>query len=325
MRVSSHLRAMIGAVALIILGAGPLAHAGEARDLLARMAETMRTGAYEGTFVYQRADDLQTMSLAHAVIGGVEHERLRTLSGEPFEVVRAGDQVTCVWPQASEALVARRPEELLPSRPVADLDELPPMYTAEIVGRERIAGRDTDVIVIRPRDQQRYGYRMWLGRDEHLLLRSDLVSPDGTTLERMLFTRMETHKALRSRHFKPEIDEGDYAEHYTTGSDDDVLDSPVWLVGELPAGFKAVSHRMRTMADGGPPVQHSVYSDGLASVSVFVEPAVSETPALQGLTYMGAVNAFGRRVGDHQVTVVGELPAATVRAIAGSVSRRDAG
>lgn len=313
------------AIVLLALAIAPAAMAADARALLARMTETMRTGAYEGTFLYQRAGSIQTLSLAHAMIDGVVHERLQTLSGEPFEVIRVGEKVTCVWPRASEALVASRPEELLPTYTLADLAELPGAYTAEIVGSERMAGRDARVVAIRPHDEARYGYRMWLDRDEHLLLRMDLVGLDGTALERMLFTRLDTIASLPAERFDPAIDEADFAEHYTTTTSAGAMDSPEWRPGRMPAGFKAISHREVSMPDGGPPVQHSVYSDGLASVSVFVEPAGSDGVALDGLTYMGAVHAFGRRVGDQQITVVGELPAETVRRIAESVRRHDAG
>jgi len=297
----------------------------DARTLLARMAETMRTGAYEGTFVHQRADTIQTLSLSHAVLDGVTHERLRTLSGEPFEVIRVGDRITCVWPAASEAVVARRPEDLLPTESLGQLAELPTAYDAEIVGSERMTGREAHVVAIRPRDEARYGYRLWLGREDHLLLRSDLVGPQGAVLERMVFTGIRTTGSLPASRFEPEIDKGDHAEHFAATSGGHSTEMPAWRPARLPSGFEPVSHREMSIADNGQLVQHSVYSDGLASVSVFVEPAGADTVALEGLTYMGAVHAFGRRVGDHQVTVVGELPAETVRAIADSVRRHDTG
>jgi len=198
---------------LIFLAAAPGAFAADARDLLVRMAETMRNGAYEGTFVYQRAGEVQTLTLAHGVFDGVVHERLSTLSGEPFEVVRVGERVTCVWPRESEAVVARRPEELLPTRSLAGFAELPRSYVAELTGSERTAGRMADVVSIRARDDSRYGYRMWLGREDHLLLRSELVGPDGEVLERMVFTRVDMVGNLSVKRFTPDIDEGRYAEH----------------------------------------------------------------------------------------------------------------
>lgn len=322
MRVSDAMRAAGLALLLACLTA-PAAAADTAEALLTRMAQTMRSGTYEGTFVYQRADGVETLQVAHAVIDGVEHERLQTLSGRPFEVIRAGEKVTCVWPRSSQALVGRRPEELLPTRPLADLAGLPSMYTAERIGLERVAGREADVIAIRPRDALRYGYRMWLGREDHLLLRSDLIGPDGAALERMFFTRVVMRQSLPAHRFDPDIDPAAYAEHYTTGEGAGTLVSAQWVPDEVPPGFEAVSHRFLTIPGDGASVQHSVYSDGLASVSVFVEPAAGESAVLDGLTDLGAVHAFGHRVGDHQVTVVGELPPASVRAIARSVRRSE--
>lgn len=314
-----------GIALLLTLAVAPGAMAADARTLLAEMADTMRSSAYEGTFVYQRPGGIQTLSLVHAVLDGVEHERLTTLSGTPFEVIRIGQEVTCVWPGSSDAIVARRPEELLPTQPLANLAELPDAYTAEVIGRERMAGRDAAVLAIRPRDEDRYGYRMWVGSDDHLLLRLDLVGPDDVALERMLFTRLEMQPGLSADRFRPAIDEAEYAEHYSTSARGDAGSAPAIRPDRLPAGFRAISHRELSMPDGGPRVLHSVYSDGLASVSVFVESADSDAVALEGLTYMGAVHAYGRRVGDRQVTVVGELPAATIRRIAESVQLHEAG
>lgn len=322
-RIGRSLRASLLALATL---APVAAIAGDdARELLRRMSETMRSGTYEGTLVYQRGDDIDIMSLIHAKLDGREHERLSTLSGEPFELIRDGNELICVWPAANRSQVARRPPELLPSGPPSDLDELPSTYTAEVAGRGRTAGREARIVRIRPADRMRYGYRLWIDREQHLLLRSDLIDPDGEVVERILFTDLATPERIARGRFRPEIDEGEYAEHYNAGPGDGTVDEPEWVAAGMPAGFRAVSHRLRTMAPGEEPVQHSVYSDGLASVSVFVESVAAGSGGFEGVSYMGAVHAYALRVGDHQVTVIGEVPAETVRRIAESIGRAGPG
>jgi sigma-E factor negative regulatory protein RseB len=79
---------------------------------------------------------------------------------------------------------------------------------------------------------------------------------------------------------------------------------------------------MRTL-DKSRPVGQQVYSDGLAAVSVFIEPLAGRTEPFQpGLSSIGAVNIYTREVASHSVTVLGETPAASVRRIAQSVEYR---
>lgn len=311
--------------ALAVLAPAAATAGDDARELLSRMSETMRTSAYEGTLVYQRGDDIDVMSLVHAMIDGREHERLSTLTGESFEVIRNGTELTCVWPGASRALVSRRPAELLPSGPPTDLDELPSTYSAELAGSGRSAGREARIVRIRPADRMRYGYRMWIDREQYLLLRSDLIDPDGKVVERILFTDLEIRDHIPAGRFQAALDDGEYAEHYDAGPGEDTVADPEWIVTGLPDGFRAVSHRRRTMVAGGKAVQHSVYSDGLASVSVFIESADVDSVSFEGVSYLGTMHAYGTRIENRQVTVVGEVPAETVRRIAESVGRADAG
>lgn len=324
MRASKVIGRALRALLLLPLPLGAAA-GDDARALLERMSEAMRAGAYEGTLVYQRGEDIDAMSLIHAMIDGREHERLSTLTGEPFEVIRNGTELICVWPSANRSLVSRRPAELLPSGPPTDLDELPSAYSAAVVGSGRIAGREARIVRVLPADRMRYGYRMWIDREQHLLLRSDLMDPDGEVVERILFTELETREHIPAGRFRPAIDDGAFAEHYDAGAGEDTVVEPEWIVTALPDGFRAISHRRRDLGRGGEAVQHSVYSDGLASVSVFVERIGADSVLLEGTSYMGTVHAYGLRIGDHQITAVGEVPERTVRAIAESVRHAESG
>lgn len=304
----------------------PAAHAAEeAAQWLGRMAQAMQTQAYEGTLVYVHDGHLESMSVVHGYVDGREHERLRTLSGQPFEVIRMGDEVTCVWPASRRVMVSQRPGDLLPPDPPRGLDSLPAAYTATAEGEARMAGRAARLIQVRPRDAFRYGYRMWIDRETGLLLRSDLLARDGTAVERLMFTQMRPLESVSPDRFEPTLEGMEYTEHGDPDAGARPLDDPKWRVTDLPAGFRTVSHRRRAMPPHGQAVQHSVFTDGLASVSVFVEPPDAGSMPLKGLSRMGAVHAFGVTRGGHHITAVGEVPAATVKRIARSVERADGG
>lgn len=320
-------RPVLGALlGLALLGAVPQARAeGDAATWVARTLEAMRTRAYEGTLVYSHDGGIESMSIVHGMIDGREYERLRVLTGKPFEVIRAGETVTCVWPASGRVLVDQRPGDLLPPKPPRRLDALPSAYTVAMEGEGRVAGRDARVVRIRARDGYRYGYRMWLDEGTGLMLRSDLLGSGDEVVERLMFVSLRTLDSVSAARFQPSLDGERYATHGDPAAASASLDDPAWRVRDLPAGFRAVSHRRRAMPPHGRAVQHSVFTDGLASVSVFVEPPAADAVPLEGLSRMGAVHAFGLEVDGHRVTVVGEVPAATVRRIAMSVHRAGGG
>ena len=310
--------ALLGSLAL--LGSPVMSAQDDAAEWFVRMTDAMRTEAYEGTLVYGHGDRIETMELLHGNVDGTEYERLRVLNGQPFEILREGTRVTCIWPSQHKARTLRRPGDPLAPRPPSDLRELPDQYRASAVGDARVAGRDAQVIHITAADEFRYGYRMWIDRATGLLLRSDLVDGSGKVYERFMFTRLEPLESVSVERFQRSLEGMEYTRH-DDAPDPTRLDNPEWQVGELPSGFQLVSHRSEAMPPHGMAVQHSVYTDGLASVSVFIEPPDADAMPLEGLSRMGAVHAFGRRADGHQVTVVGEVPAATVERIATSVRR----
>ena len=311
---------------VVLLLTGPGARAGEeAEQWLMRMAEAMRVQAYEGTLVYEHGDRLDAMEIVHGYIDGEEYERLRVLNGEPFEIIRQGDRVTCVWPATRELRVDQRPGDLFAPRPPRDLRSLPGQYRAQLGEETRVAGRGARVLRIHAGDRFRYGYRMWIDRRTGLLLRSDLLDVEGTVHERIMFTEIRPLSGVDRARFEPSLEGQQYRRHDGAPGASKRLADPAWAIGDLPPGFRLVSHRSEAMPPHGQAVQHSVFTDGLASVSVFVEPAETDAMPLRGLSRMGAIHAWGRTLEGHQITAVGEVPAATVRRIARSVHRAGEG
>lgn len=291
---------------------------------LERMNTALRTLNYQGTFVYIHGEHTETMQVTHRADAKGGIERLVSLTGSPREVIRDHKSVKCVLPDSHMVLVERRyaatnfPSALPSSVHTA---KLAAYYDFKALGEDRIAGYQCKIISITPRDGYRYGYKLWLDVHTGMPLRSDVVNQDGRTVERVMFTSLHyprhiSDAALQATEIHPGFIWNIQGDSEKLAPDEARIN---WKAGRLPLGFVLSLTDVQRVAGAPQPVRHLVFSDGLASVSVFAEVAGSGRNALLGPSEMGAVNAFGRQIGNHHLTVVGEVPASTVALIAQSI------
>jgi sigma-E factor negative regulatory protein RseB len=296
-----------------------------ARQWLDSMSSAMQTLNYDGTFVYLHDGKLEAMRIVHEASPGGEKERLTALTGSAREVLRDEKVVTCIMPDNKSVMVGQsRPRQPFPEVP-ENLDSLSPYYQLRDTGEDRIAGLMTRVIDITPRDEFRYGYRFWIDATNFMLLKFELKDVDGTAIEQVMFTDLKVGERILPATLEPSLTgEGYNWFRQESGGEDPAVTSvqSAWTVTQLPAGFNMADSQRRRVRQGGEHAEHMVFTDGLATVSVYVEKMIANQKEFTGLSNMGAMNAYGAVLGDHQVTVVGEVPAATVQSVAHSVSRR---
>ena len=288
------------------------APAGEQADdkaLLERMAEAVRVLDYQGTFVYLQNNQLEALQIEHRSGENGTQERLFSLNGSPREVVRDGATVTCILPDRDSVLVDQPVAQgSFPDLLGIGLDELAANYRFEWLGRDRVAGRSAQVVAIVPRDNLRYGYRLYLDRDSGLPLKSDLMDEAGNPVEQSMFTSLQVDPDSLERLV------GLYEPPPGTRPREAVASQHRWVFSTLPKGFNLDLHELKPSSRDADQVEHFLLSDGLASLSVFVERGGADE-ALQGGARMGAVSAWGGLVAGHQVTVVGDVPLDTVRQV----------
>lgn len=293
-------------------------------ELLADAAQAVRRETYRGVLVYLRADQLDTLQIIHRFVDGVEHERLVSLTGQPREVIRRGGQVTSILPESQVVLISRHKREgLLGSVAQFSAERMRDHYTVRETGSRRLADRVGRVIRIQPLDPYRYGYRMLIDKETLLPLKLDLMQ-DEDVLEQIMFSQIEFPKTIADSEFKPgtDIDGFRVIEHEAVDVGEEAAPESDWHITDLPPGFELAEDGVRRVTENGY-VRQLLFTDGVATVSAFIAPAGLRKP-LDGATTMGAVNAFGRVVGDTQITVVGEVPAATVKHIARNLVRKPA-
>lgn len=310
--------AAVGVSALGGVAAAPQS----AEEWLDHMAKAAQTLNYDGTFVYRNGVSIQSMRLIHRYDDHGERERLVALSGVAREVLRDSERVTCILPDNQAVVVGKsRPRTFPYSRLFDTAEGFARYYALSSRPGERVADRHTVLVIVDPLDGFRYGYRLWADRDTGLLLKSELVGAAGEAIEQIVYTNISMPPEIPDKLLEPETSGAGYT-WYRNESETRVSAEPSsspWQPRWLPEGFVLQDHALDPMKKDAKPVEHMVFSDGLASVSLFIERLDSAAEPLNGLSTMGAVNAFGSMVNGHQITVVGEVPATTVERIAASI------
>jgi sigma-E factor negative regulatory protein RseB len=294
----------------------------EGMRLLRQMSTAARQLNYTGTFVYKHGAQIETSRIWHLTDATGDYERLETLDGPPREIVRANEEVTCFYPGTKTAKVekwtaARR----FPAVVSEQLAAIVANYTVRQGGVARVAGYDCQVTMLEPRDALRYGHAFCADLKSGLPLRAKTFNDRGETVEMFAFTQVEIGGTIARDQLRPRYDPSAPGwkidqSALTQGSERDSR----WVVLNRPAGFRKVLELKRTIQ--GKSAAQLVYSDGLAAVSVFIEPAVAGTLAAQELSHQGAINIFTRAQAGYVVTALGEAPAPTVMQFGNSVALR---
>jgi sigma-E factor negative regulatory protein RseB len=311
---------MVGWLAQAAVAAEP----DEALRWLEKVAQASRTVDYEGVFVYRHKGELEAMRVIHRVDDDGERERLFSLTGVAREIVRDDEKVTCILPDSRAIVVDRRQSgnplsQLVPQ----DVESLSRSYILEVAGDGRVAGRSAKQIDIRPRDEFRFGYRLWIDQETGLLLQADVFDDNGEAIEQLMFAELRTPVSIPTSWLQPQS----AGEGYTWYRQQPVrtakrTQESNWQFNDLPPAFELVLHELRRMPGSDRSVEHLLFSDGLANVSVYIEKTVPDQ-AFEGHSEMGAVKAYGRLLDKTtQITAVGEVPAVTVERIGESITPR---
>lgn len=288
----------------------PVLAAADPAAWLVQVSNAARQANYQGVVVYRDARQMEVLRVVHRSKNGVVQERLTSLTGKPRDIVQEGDNVSCVSGNGPAEAAAGLPRGLFPVMSAETLGAAAKHYEFRDLGEARVAGRACQGVLMAPRDEFRYGYEICADRDTAVPLRVTLRDAKGQTVEQLMFTEVAFPEQIADTAFA--LPPGAAAvpgapAQAATGEEK-------WRLAQLPPGFRVVLRSAQPAAEGNGIVEHVLLSDGLSAVSVFG----AQRPAGQvfnGLSHMGAMNAYGRAVGAYHVTVIGEVPPSTVRLI----------
>lgn len=299
----------------------------EAIQLLSDMTNAMQKTDYVGTYVHLRGDHIDTTSLAHRATADGQQERLQTLSGEPREVIRHDNHCECEWPLRKEVVFGDFPgvRSRMSGERFAHPEALNANYHIVSLGDSRVADRACQVVGLVPRDRFRYGYKLCVDKESHLLLRMSIYNDQGLPIEHDFFTAiqfrsqgnnapsedwpdipMDSPDAIPPGYKVVERGHGLAAVPLTPEEG--------WVVSPDLPGYTIKSRVWRTNPVTGHRFEHMVVTDGLSTASVFVED-MPQPKALDPDAAKYGMNIAVRQVGPVRLTVIGDLPMAAVEQI----------
>jgi len=285
--------------------------------LLQSIESAARTQDYAGVFARQQGQSLVSSRIVHMVDGTGERERLERLDGEPREYLRHNEAARCLMPARKLVIRARTRSDRFPALLLGDGQTVDQHYRLRDAPQTmaRVAGRECRLFHLEPRDAQRYGYTLCTDTQTGLLLKMQIVNRNGV-MEQTAFSSVATGKDVSPAQLEPDWDTRDWdvRDDHTASIH---LGEQGWRI-PAPDGYQIVTQVLRPMAKNRQ-VNQLVLSDGLAAISVFIEPMQSLQPRdkMMGTTlHRGALSIHMARIGDYGLTVVGDAPPAVLQELA---------
>lgn len=307
------------------------AEAQSLHDWLRQMHEAAKNRSYAGTFVVSSGGAMSSAKIWHVCEGSEQIERVETLTGAPRSTFRHNDHVITFLPEHKVARSEKRQSlGLFPEGFQSADSRIADFYKFKRGGAERVAGVEADVTLLLPRDALRFGYRVWTERQNGLVVKLQTLDTDGRVLEQAAFSELQLNAPIKMDKLILMMNklEGYRLEKpvllkTTAGAQGWVLTAPV-------AGFKSMSCYKRPagaagVASGPAPGEEAlqwVFSDGLASVSIFVDLLDSGSDFQESGFSRGATQALTRQIDAYRITVMGEVPMATLQLFANGVAHK---
>ena len=286
-----------------------------------RMLAEAPKAQYQGIFTHQSGGQSQSVEIVHGMKDGQVWERLLHLDGPAREVIRKGEQLFCIHPDARVEKIDQPTNGPFAAESLASTQQLSQGYEFNLKGLQRIAGRPVMLLQLNAKDNLRHNYQVWLDSQTSVPLKSELINQRGMVLERYQFNYFAPYEQWNDKHFTPRTKgiELEIKEPVQTVSAQEKSQLETWKLNWMPNGF--MQKDQKASGEGAAKAGRRMYSDGIVMFSVFVEPAQDEMK--DGLAQVGAtvlaVQHKQWQGQSHRITVVGEIPQQTAKRIAQSV------
>lgn len=322
MQLSVSVRANLLALLCSILALNAYAETEEdAWNLLQKTAVAGHVLSYHGIFVYENKDQHQAVQVKHVYDGRGEYSRNVTLDSKPRELFSQGRDLVIYAPHQEKIIIKKRhAENLFPTVLPVKLDRLKSSYSLHAAETDTIAGRSARLLLLIPKDDYRYSYKFWVDNEYGLLLKYEMIDAKHQSIETIVFNDIHLIENIGLDWFQPQINhKKSYEMEKEVPIVPDSKPSQHWTIDKLPAGYVKID-QIKVMAHHkSAPMTQVIFSDGLASVSLFIERLSDHAPPRIGTHETGHTNLYANAKNGYQITVVGEVPLAAVTKIGNAV------
>ncbi len=294
-------------------------------DWLQHLREASKNRAYVGTYVVSSGGSMSSAKIWHVCEGDQQVERIESLSGAPRSVFRHNDRVLTFMPDQKLVRSEKRDGQDIFSGLLQSADSrIADYYRLRAEGVERVAGVEADVVLLAPKDNLRFGYRVWTEPRKGLVVKLQTLDTDGRVLEQAAFSELQLDAPVKMEKLLQMMGKVQGYRMEQTALVKTTASAEGWLLKAPVAGFKALSCYKRPMpasVSGDDPLQW-VFSDGLASVSIFLEPFDRQRHDKGSVISMGATQTMTRQLGGYWLTLMGEVPISTLRLFANALEHK---
>lgn len=289
----------------------------------------MKKRSYIGTLVQSSAQGMGSARIWHACDGAQQIERVETLTGAPRSTFRHNDKLVTFLPESKLVRIEKReamggfPDVLRPGA-----SSIPDFYSVKPLGTERIAGLDADAVQLLPKDALRYGYRIWTEKKSGLVVKLQTLDAGGAVLEQAAFSELQLDAPVKMEKLL----------HMMTTTEGYKVEKPElskttaaaegWALKSAVPGFKSLNCYKRGVAANASNAVTAdstlqwIFSDGMATVSLFLENYDKTRHTQEGLVAQGATQTMFKRLDAYWLTAVGEVPAQTLKTFAAGLERK---
>lgn len=296
-------------------------------EWLVRLQQAAQLPAYMGTFVVSSASGaLSSSRIWHVCEGDVQLERVEALTGKPRSTFRRNESVVTFLPEARVAKLDQREVGGMFPNLLATGQGLPTadFYAAREQGQGRVAGFDADIVLLRPRDAWRFGYRIWSEKRTGMVVKTQIIDGKGRVLEQAAFSELQLDAPVQAEQLRQMMSDTEGYHVVKAQRVRTTAEAEGWRLKDPVPGFQTQNCYRRSLSESASMVQW-IFTDGLATVSLFMEPFDPPRHEREGASAMGATHALARRwpdeAGPWWVTAVGEVPQATLQALIQGLER----
>ncbi|MCY1166899.1 Sigma factor AlgU regulatory protein MucB [compost metagenome] len=306
---------------------GTAAEAKSINDWLMRMHEASKKQAYIGTYVVSSGGTISSAKIWHVCEGNQQMERVETLTGAPRSIFRHNDRVVTFMPDHKVVRSEKRESlGLFPELLQSTDSRIADFYKVKREGADRVAGVEADIVVLVPRDTMRFGYRVWTEQKSGMVVKLQTLDTDGKVLEQAAFSELQLDAPVKIDKLLQMMGKVDGYRVEKPVLVKTSASAEGWVLKAPVAGFTPMSCYKRPAApsasQGGDEPLQWIFSDGLASVSLFLEPFDRQRHDKESSMSMGATQTMTRQLGAYWLTAMGEVPMATLKLFANGLERK---